>query len=301
MGEMAPAFQFYARDFIVSTTELTDEQEGVYIRLLAFAWDRGGLPMDESRIQRLRPWPDDVWQRCWPELRDRWVRRGDRLVNLRQERERTAQEERRKAAAKGGKAGSQTRAAQRLRQVKGKSTCDSVATDEQVNANTASAFALAKDLKTSTTSLPPPPPDFDPTAYSHGQLKAGVRGLVGAWNNIVAAVIPEVKVDPGASSASMSRALAAHPDIAWWSDVFSAYLQSDYLTGRDGKHAPMTIWSAVDKAEEILGGKFRDRKLAAPAAPPPPAEPRPPYYRTLPTAAEGKAALQAMLAGVANK
>lgn len=269
MGEMAPAFQFYARDFIVSTTDLTDEQVGAYTRLLAFAWDRQGLPADEARIQRLRPWTDEQWARIWPELREKWVKRGDRLVNLRQERERTAQEERRKAAARGGKAGSQTRAAQRLTQVTGKSTCDLVASDEatasQVNGNTASALALARDLKTTVVSQPI---DFDPTAYSRGQLKMGIRGLVGAWNNIVGAVIEAVSISPDTTSAVLSQALARHPEVDWWTAVFVAYLESDYLTGRDGKNPPMTIWRVVEKAEDIKAGRYKDtKKLAAKAIP----------------------------------
>ncbi len=95
MGEASPAFQFYARDFIASTTDLTDEQVGAYTRLLAFAWDRQGLPGDEARIQRLKPWTDEQWGRIWPDLKEKWTKRGDRLVNLRQERERDAQKARR--------------------------------------------------------------------------------------------------------------------------------------------------------------------------------------------------------------
>lgn len=40
----APAFQFYAADFLVGTMGMSDEDVGVYIKMLAFQWDRGGLP-----------------------------------------------------------------------------------------------------------------------------------------------------------------------------------------------------------------------------------------------------------------
>lgn len=38
-----PAFQFYAADFLVGTMGMSDEDVGVYIKMLAFQWDRGGL------------------------------------------------------------------------------------------------------------------------------------------------------------------------------------------------------------------------------------------------------------------
>jgi uncharacterized protein YdaU (DUF1376 family) len=46
----APAFQFYADDFIAGTSDMTTVEVGVYIRLLCFQWTRGFLPNDEPRL-----------------------------------------------------------------------------------------------------------------------------------------------------------------------------------------------------------------------------------------------------------
>jgi uncharacterized protein YdaU (DUF1376 family) len=259
MGEMSPAFQFYARDFLVSTSDLTDEQEGVYTRLLCFAWDRGGLPLDEARIQRLRPWPDDVWARCWPEIKDKWVKRGDKLINPRQERERDAQKARRDGASVGGKRGAETRKNQRVSQVALKSTASQLDKALQANGNTALASALAS-TSTTTTNQAEHPPIINPSSLtlSHGQIRASLPGLVGAWNNVAAAHPPLKAVPPDTSSSSLSRALGRRPDISWWADVFRALTESDYCMGRTGGE-PFTFWGAVDKAEEIAGGKYAKR------------------------------------------
>lgn len=49
----APAFQFYASDFIASTATMTAEEVGAYIRLLCYQWINGGIPNDDDRIKAL--------------------------------------------------------------------------------------------------------------------------------------------------------------------------------------------------------------------------------------------------------
>jgi uncharacterized protein YdaU (DUF1376 family) len=259
MGEMSPAFQFYARDFIVSCGAMTPEQVGAYIRLLAHAWDGNGLPSDTGQLQRLAGCSNEQWARIWPELSGKWERDGGRLRNARLERERDAQQRRREGAALGGRRGAETKA-------KAKSTSSQLDVSNVANANTASAFASAKE-----TTTPPVPVTrelssvvaFDPTAYSSGQLRATISGLVGAWNNVAAVHPPLVAVSPGVTSSGLSRALAAHPDISWWADVFRSVAESDYLMGRDGKNPPITFWKVIDKADEIAGGKYRSTKPPA--------------------------------------
>jgi uncharacterized protein YdaU (DUF1376 family) len=46
----APAFQFYADDFLAGTADMTAEEVGVYIRLLCHQWSKGGLPNDPERL-----------------------------------------------------------------------------------------------------------------------------------------------------------------------------------------------------------------------------------------------------------
>ena len=46
----APAFQFYAADFLTDTAEMTDQEVGVYIRLLSHQWINGSLHSDPNRL-----------------------------------------------------------------------------------------------------------------------------------------------------------------------------------------------------------------------------------------------------------
>jgi uncharacterized protein YdaU (DUF1376 family) len=54
MGK-APAFQFYAAEYLADegVQLLTLEQEGAYIRLLAYCWREGSIPSDPAKLSRL--------------------------------------------------------------------------------------------------------------------------------------------------------------------------------------------------------------------------------------------------------
>ena len=49
----APAFQFYADDFLAGTSDMSAEEVGGYIRLLCHQWTKGGIPNDEERAGRM--------------------------------------------------------------------------------------------------------------------------------------------------------------------------------------------------------------------------------------------------------
>jgi uncharacterized protein YdaU (DUF1376 family) len=49
----APAFQFYADDFLAGTADMTAEEVGGYVRLLCHQWTKGGIPNDEDRAGRM--------------------------------------------------------------------------------------------------------------------------------------------------------------------------------------------------------------------------------------------------------
>ena len=52
-AQKAPAFQFYAGDFLVGTAMMSAEEVGGYIRLLCYQWTHGGIPNDDTVLQRL--------------------------------------------------------------------------------------------------------------------------------------------------------------------------------------------------------------------------------------------------------
>lgn len=49
----APAFQFYADDFLAGTSDMSAEEVGGYIRLLCHQWTKGGIPNDPDRVGRM--------------------------------------------------------------------------------------------------------------------------------------------------------------------------------------------------------------------------------------------------------
>ena len=49
----APAFQFYADDFLAGTMEMSQSEVGAYIRLLCHQWNRGSIPVEAEKQQRL--------------------------------------------------------------------------------------------------------------------------------------------------------------------------------------------------------------------------------------------------------
>lgn len=290
MSESAPAFQLYVRDWLISTASMTDEQSGAYMRLLCHAWDAEGLPADEATIQAIGRWTDEQWSRIWPAVGPKWQRRGAKLVNRRQELEREGLKRYREASSRGGKRSAQVRAVQRVSQGDLKHPSKTLAAPLQVNGNTSSSSSIQEQTTTTDQiareSAPPSspvvcPPDFDPTAYSRGQIRAGMQGLIGAWNNVAISCPQVPAVDPAFSTPSLSRALARHPQIDWWGDVFRKVAASDYLTGRDGKHPPMQLVRVVDIAEDIAAGKYDNRPAAKVAKPAERQGVGQPRYRTI--------------------
>lgn len=54
----APAFQFYAQDFLTGTLHLTMEERGLYITLLALQWSKGSIPKERLGLVIQREWED---------------------------------------------------------------------------------------------------------------------------------------------------------------------------------------------------------------------------------------------------
>ena len=48
-----PAFQFYADDFLAGTFDMSTADVGAYIRLLCHQWNRGSIPVEPEKQQRL--------------------------------------------------------------------------------------------------------------------------------------------------------------------------------------------------------------------------------------------------------
>lgn len=84
----SPAFQFYADDFLAGTLDLSQEEVGAYIRLLCHQWNRGSIPVETEKQQRLAGGSVSVDVLAKFRMVD-----GSGLVNERLERERAKQAE----------------------------------------------------------------------------------------------------------------------------------------------------------------------------------------------------------------
>jgi len=61
----APAFPFYASDFLTDTNSWDAIEVGIYIRLLATQWVNGFLVNDEERLARIAGVNIDVFKKAW--------------------------------------------------------------------------------------------------------------------------------------------------------------------------------------------------------------------------------------------
>lgn len=92
----APAFQFYAGDFLVGTAMMTAEEVGGYIRLLCYQWTQGSIPDDDATIMRLAGCSGNAVA----SIRHKFgINPAGRLVNQRLEQVRAEREEFCKAQA----------------------------------------------------------------------------------------------------------------------------------------------------------------------------------------------------------
>lgn len=100
----APAFQFYVDDFLAGTMDLSQEDVGAYIRLLCYQWNRGSIPVQTDKQQRLAGGSVSV-----DVLAKFRLQPDGRLVNERMERERQKQVAYREMQAKKGIASGKAR------------------------------------------------------------------------------------------------------------------------------------------------------------------------------------------------
>jgi uncharacterized protein YdaU (DUF1376 family) len=90
-GSSPPAFQLYARDWLIGTRTLPPEARGVYIDLLCLSWDLDGIPSNSRELLPHLAISRARWNRIWPLIEDKFPlaeegkRRNPRQERLRQE------------------------------------------------------------------------------------------------------------------------------------------------------------------------------------------------------------------------
>jgi uncharacterized protein YdaU (DUF1376 family) len=108
----APAFQFYAADFLAdeNVMAMTLEERGAYITLMAVEWREGSIPAEPKRLARIVGATLAEFEAIWGILGECFVEgEPGRLVHPRLERERGKQAAHRERQSQAGKEGAEKR------------------------------------------------------------------------------------------------------------------------------------------------------------------------------------------------
>lgn len=83
MPKKDPAFLFYSKDWLEGTAEMTSEEKGIYIDLLAHQHQKGTLPAETKRLAKLVGLGEGEFTKIWPDVSKKFTVNSDnRLVNL---------------------------------------------------------------------------------------------------------------------------------------------------------------------------------------------------------------------------
>lgn len=110
-AEPSPAFQFYPKDFLTSSTVrlMSMEARGAYITLLALSWLDGALPTSIDDLAKLAGCSARTFKKIWPNIASAFTLTDAGYVNLRLEKEREKQRDGAATFAKRGRKGADAR------------------------------------------------------------------------------------------------------------------------------------------------------------------------------------------------
>ena len=250
---MTPWFPFFGRDFLAATTGWTAEERGHYLTLLIVQWEQGSLPDDSKRLELISP----GLKGCWKTVSEKFPAWKDgRRRNTRLEHERSKSHERSERARQSA---SQRWASESMPSGDGQpdaappdchdGPCDGIC--DRICDRTSTSIAPMSMLNS-----PPPPPLVSaaweqdwPTlrAAWNAEAKAGKRAT---WRS---STPPAGAGDRLQEDGWLAEALKAIPMVA----ELRAF-ENDVTLGQFCQAG----WVA-----KVLGGYWRDKKRATPAAP----------------------------------
>ena len=109
MGK-SPAFRLYASDFYMDTQTWSNEEVGVYLRLLLYQWINGSIPNDDKKMRKICSLSARKWSKIWPNISHKFVTKNEQnLIKLRLEEEREKQLKYKEKLSKAGKKGMENR------------------------------------------------------------------------------------------------------------------------------------------------------------------------------------------------
>jgi uncharacterized protein YdaU (DUF1376 family) len=104
MAKKTPSFQFYPSDFLGGVMLLNEEETGVYIKVLCSLWIQGNsIPYSVPTLARVTATPQDVLERVWPSIADKFAIIDGYLSHPRFEKMISLSQVRRETGGKGGR------------------------------------------------------------------------------------------------------------------------------------------------------------------------------------------------------
>jgi len=115
----SPAFQFYAAEYLAdeNVALMTLEEEGAYIRAIAYCWREGSIPADYELLARLLKGASSNIVRVVAKCFNQHPSDPSRLVHKRLESEREKQRVWREKSSTGGKRSGESRRINNLKNI----------------------------------------------------------------------------------------------------------------------------------------------------------------------------------------
>jgi uncharacterized protein YdaU (DUF1376 family) len=262
--EKRPSFPFYPKDWLgsASVSSMPLAAQGLYIRLLAFAWLSDGLPSDSEALRRLAGVERAEWRKLWPVVSSLWEVVDGRLQNRKLEtvrEEATAYSEARALAGKHGGLAT-ARAKQTASKAASKATANEAAKTQPSSSSSSSTLSEPSGSESERArALARRVVDFDPN--DPGPSPTRRRRLHAAWEGVALYVTTQQHQDfVGRLTLGGMAEHEADRDLRAW-----------YVATEDAMRAARTV-----PGENIL--RFWDEQFAA----------RPDVARSAPKAASSK-------------
>jgi uncharacterized protein YdaU (DUF1376 family) len=239
----------FCDDLIASCVDMTPACFGAYMRLLCFAWTRGGIPDNEAACGRIA---GGIGNEDWQQIRARLtVLEDGRLSHDRLERERSAVSDMREERSKAGSAGGRAKAA-------------NVANGKQTFSKPL-ANGLASGWQTPSKSLAPNPSPSLPVREEETHTHTGPAGdfrqpgwAADEWQRFVAVWNATERAEPWPHLTAPDgwTDLAASP--GWLQRAREALAR---LPSRAYFNRPLPVTRFFDFVDRIRAGEFADPKF----------------------------------------
>lgn len=252
MGK-APAFQLYAADFYMDTGDWSNEEIGIYFRLLMHEWISGPLDNDMERLARIAKTSPTIFKKNWKKISEKFIPSQDqKLSNKRLEETRSEQDNYRKLQKEKSILGVEARRKKQptdepTGKPDGKPLQSSSSTSKDIN------IKLSKDNSSSD--------DPKTTICPH-------REIVSLYHEVLP-MLPRVKEWTPPRQAMLRKRWSEkkeRQDINWWREFFVDISKSDFLTGkieRDDGRPPFTAtleWLIKpSNFIKVIEGKYGNR------------------------------------------